>query len=123
MMLINNKNIGRDSTIEPAYIRGTKPVDSSSEIITQLQKDVAQLKINLQNLQNQYNSISVQLDQTTGQVNTLTNQINELNITITMLQNQITELQQTIDDMDEYTPIDSDFLNNLEPYNSQEGAG
>ena len=122
-MLTNQRNQGRDSTLDPSYIRNVKSVDSSSEIITQLQKDVAQLKINLQNLQNQYNSISIQLDQTTGQVNTLNSQINELNNTIFTLQSQIAELQQTIDDMDEYTPIDSDFLNNLEPYNSQEGEG
>lgn len=123
MPVFNYKNQGRDATIDPAYLARIKNIEDSSEDITQLKRKVAELQQEVQRLQNQYNVISEQLDQATGEINNLTNQLVELANTINDLELQIAQLQAIIDSIDEFEPIDSDFINNLEPYNLQEGEG
>lgn len=123
MPIFNEKNQGRDATVDPAYLAHLKSSSSSSGEIEELQREVAQLQADVRRIQNQYNSISVQLDQTTGEVNSLSDQLEQMNQTITQLQSQINELSEIIESMDQYEPIEDSFIDDLPPYNSQEGEG
>lgn len=123
-MLINDKNQGKDSSIDPSYLARINTVEGSEQgEIEQLQREVAQLKIQLNNLQNKYDQAIEMIERDEQLIQNLQIQINNLLSTIAALEQRINELQEIIDNMDQIEPIDDDFINNLPPYNLQEGAG
>lgn len=125
MLPINEtNNQGRDATIEPAYLsrRIVTEEDPESEIAA-LRRRVVLLEQEVASLQTEYNTVSAELAQATENIESLTAQLNALSEEIATLQEQIAALQEAIAELDDFEPIDNEYINNLPPYNEQEGVG
>lgn len=132
-MLISSKNQGRDSTVDPSYLsRKPRPTSTPSEDIAQLWEQIRLIRIELINLKNDYDTITEQIngidekvEQIETLINSLENKYNELNNLIQAQQQAINNLELRIEELEsyEYTSIPNSFIDDLEPYNSQEGEG
>lgn len=132
-MLINSKNRGRDSTLDPSYLsRKPQPKSTPSEDIAQLWEQIRQIRVELINLKSDYDTITEQIndinekvEQVETLINSLENKYNELNNLIQVQQQTINNLELRIEELESYEhiPIPNSFIDDLELYNSQEGAG
>ena len=132
-MLINSKNQGRDSTLDPSYLsRKPRSTSTPSEDIAQLWEQIRQIRIELINLKNDYDTITEQIngidekvEQIETLINSLENKYSELNNLIQVQQQTINNLELRIEELENYEhmPISNSFIDDLEPYNSQEGEG
>ena len=118
----NYKNSGRDATVDPAYLAKLRAQTDSMEI-EELQREVAQLKIQVQALEEEKVVIIEKINELENDQEELQNQIINLNNIIESLQQQISSLETTIAEMDGHAPIELEFIDNLPPYNLQEGVG
>lgn len=125
MLPINEtNNQGHDATIEPAYLSKRIAVEEDPESeIAELRRRVVLLEEKVTSLQTEYNAVSAKLAQATEDIESLTTQLNALSEEIATLQEQITALQEAIAELDDFEPVDNEYINNLPPYNEQEGVG
>lgn len=121
-MLIGDKTRGRDSMIDPYYLARDRFASYDDEI-QHLEEEINRLKIELAQHISDYERLSGQVDAQGEEINSLSTRISELEGQISEINLRIQELQDEIDSMDQYEPIDSSFIDNLPPYNEQEGVG
>lgn len=121
-MLINSRNEGRDSTLEPAYLT-KRPKRESGGDISELYRLIEELRTELHSVEEQCDGLENKINQTDTKVDELTEQISGLQSSIANLQAQIDEINSVIAQIDDHQPIELSFIDALEPYNSQEGEG
>lgn len=122
-MVINYKNQGRDSTLEPAYIKNYVSSEPEPEDIEWLKQEIQKLKTRVTELETEKILIIEQINNLEENQEELQNQITNLNEIINNLQLQINSLEAALAELDGHRPIELSFIDALEPYNSQEGVG
>ena len=121
-MLIAEKFHGRDATIDPYYLAELRNIAEDADI-ERIEREIAELRAELERQTQEYNQLVERVNTLEEADSEMKEQILILQGTISELRDLIDGLQAQIDSMDQFEPISVDFINNLEPYNSQEGEG
>ena len=124
-VLITDRNRGRDSTIDPYYLaRKPQPSEGTPEYI---QEEIDQLKYRVSELEHDYTILTQKLENYESHMAELEVDIEELTGRIVVLEQTIADYNERISELEEqlsdWIPISTDFINSLPPYNLQEGAG